>query len=59
MNKLQVILSVYGATALKKDMEISFKNENFNAWAIEGISKKQLQKKYTAEEILEIYYSAL
>mgnify|MGYP003433056179 CR=1 FL=1 len=59
MNKLQAILSVYGEKEKKKDMEISFKNENFNAWAIEGISKKQLQKKYTEEEILEIYYSAI
>lgn len=53
--KIQAIVRVYG----KLNSSTSFKDEIINGWAIENVSKAELLKKFTEEQIETIYYSAV
>lgn len=53
MSKIEAVLSVYGK--LKKSVFVG--DEEITGWYIQGISKDELQKKFTNEEILMIYES--
>jgi hypothetical protein len=59
MKKIDAILNVYGLNALKNDLSVNFRNEEICAWAIENISKEELLKQYSKNEILFIYYHAV
>lgn len=54
MLKIEAILGVYG-TDLRKSIEVN--DEEITGWYIDGISEKQLQEKFTKEEIEYIYYN--
>ncbi|MCG3714174.1 hypothetical protein L5F64_01170 [Aliarcobacter butzleri] len=56
MSMFEAILGVYG-TNLKKSIKVS--EEEITAWYIEGISKDELQEKFTNEEIEYIYFHAI
>ncbi|MCT7600285.1 hypothetical protein [Aliarcobacter butzleri] len=56
MSIIEAILGVYG-TNLKKSIKVS--EEEITAWYIEGISKDELQNKFTNEQIEKIYFSGL
>ncbi len=55
-DKLKAIIRLY-STNLKRELVVG--DETINAWAIEGIPKKELLKKYSHEEIESIYYNAV
>lgn len=54
--KIDVILAVY---TTKLELSIIFQDEKFTAWYIQGVSKEELIKKFTKEEIEYIYYHAV
>ncbi|MCT7547320.1 hypothetical protein N5U18_02365 [Aliarcobacter butzleri] len=56
MSIIEAILGVYG-TNLKKSIKVG--EDEFPAWYIEGISKDELQEKFTNEEIEYIYFHAI
>lgn len=54
--KFEAILKLYNVN-LNRELVVG--NETINAWMIEGVSKKELLKKYSNEEIESIYYNAV
>ncbi|MCG3704324.1 hypothetical protein L5F68_08255 [Aliarcobacter butzleri] len=56
MSIIEAILGVYG-TNLKKSIKVS--EEEITGWYIEGMSKDELQEKFTNEEIEYIYFHAI
>lgn len=54
--EINAILDVYGLDAVKNDLSVDFEDEKIYAWAVENISKEELLKKYSKDEILYIYY---
>ncbi len=56
MSIIEAILGVYG-TNLKKSIKVG--EDEFPAWYIQGISKEELIKNFTKEEIEYIYYHAV
>ena len=59
MKKIDAILDVYGLDAVKDNLSVNFKEEEICAWAIENVSKEELLKQYSKNEILYIYYHAV
>lgn len=59
MSKIKAILAVYGMDAIHKDLSSNTKDEEFFGWVIENISKDELLKKFTKDEIKIIYYEAV
>lgn len=58
--RLSLILQCYGEKAVEDDLSFTLcSGEVINAWVIENLSKEELTKKYTNEEIIFIYYNAL
>lgn len=54
MLKIEAILGVY-STDLRKSIEVN--DEEITGWYIEDMTKQELQKKFTNEEIEYIYYN--
>lgn len=59
MLKIEAILGMYGLTALQKNKALTFGEEIFNVWVVEGLTKKELVKKFSKKEITQIYYEAI
>ena len=59
MLKFESIMRVYGLTAIKINKKTSFKNEDFYAWEVKGLSKNGLLRLFTPKQILNIYYSGI
>ena len=59
MSKIKAILAVYGFEAVEKDLSLKLDDEDFFAWGIMDISKDELLKKFTKDEIEIIYYEAV
>ncbi len=56
MSKIEAILGVYG-TDLRKSIKVD--DEEITGWYIEDMTKQELQKKFTNEEIECIYYNII
>jgi len=60
LEKIDLILIVYGKAAFNKNIKIKYQGEDFSSWYIEGIDDvRGLLDLYSRDEILTIYYSGI
>lgn len=60
LEKIDLILIVYGKVAFNKNINIKYQGEEFSSWYIEGIDDvRGLLDLYSRDEILMIYYSGI
>lgn len=55
-NKIKFVESVYGKEHFENNSTVQFGNENIVGWYVIGFETiEELKKKYTEEEILELF----
>lgn len=56
----EIVLDCYGLNRVESNYEITYGNEEYTSWYIEGIEKEDLiAQKLTDEEIIKLYFMAI